>query len=438
MITEVNLDGQTYRLSTSGRDFYTDDIVKQVNAGIALDIMNNCLDVVYDITKPAFPKVFKPVLYLTDKKERNAMAVDGHYIIVCADLIFQAAELISQRYTSELLGQYGILEDYTIEEVQSNIRVYIWRYVLLHELYHIWNGHSAWKARYKVNKHGEIIEKAKEFEDSDGIPYESEFVVEYAKKHISQGEFVQGQITEQSFEIDADSSAVCMLINLLMYDCDSRGVVDKHKYVKDQMAFIMGALATVFCLFDSNAGANFSKLKLLDKTTHPLPSIRMVYAEEIADACLQNYFGEENILREVESEWQRIVCDVEPYYNGVVDMGQVFYFTAYTEAAQRHLCKLKHRITDIQDSLKQFQLANSAEKLENEDMEFMPEYVWFSDDGRSLRGWTNPATGKNYAQKAKPKPIVKTVRIGPNDPCPCGSGIKYKKCSCGLYRSEKN
>ena len=29
------------------------------------------------------------------------------------------------------------------------------------------------------------------------------------------------------------------------------------------------------------------------------------------------------------------------------------------------------------------------------------------------------------------KPTVKTVRVGRNDPCPCGSGKKYKKC-CGL------
>ena len=30
----------------------------------------------------------------------------------------------------------------------------------------------------------------------------------------------------------------------------------------------------------------------------------------------------------------------------------------------------------------------------------------------------------------KPKPIVSGDRVGRNDPCPCGSGKKYKKC-CG-------
>jgi preprotein translocase subunit SecA len=28
------------------------------------------------------------------------------------------------------------------------------------------------------------------------------------------------------------------------------------------------------------------------------------------------------------------------------------------------------------------------------------------------------------------KPVEKAVRVGRNDPCPCGSGKKYKKC-CG-------
>jgi preprotein translocase subunit SecA len=28
------------------------------------------------------------------------------------------------------------------------------------------------------------------------------------------------------------------------------------------------------------------------------------------------------------------------------------------------------------------------------------------------------------------QPVVKGLKVGRNDPCPCGSGKKYKKC-CG-------
>jgi len=37
----------------------------------------------------------------------------------------------------------------------------------------------------------------------------------------------------------------------------------------------------------------------------------------------------------------------------------------------------------------------------------------------------------------RPKPIVSvTSKIGRNDPCPCGSGKKYKKCCMGLLDTQ--
>lgn len=36
----------------------------------------------------------------------------------------------------------------------------------------------------------------------------------------------------------------------------------------------------------------------------------------------------------------------------------------------------------------------------------------------------------NAKENVKPTPVKKAAKVGPNDPCPCGSGKKYKKC-CG-------
>jgi preprotein translocase subunit SecA len=33
--------------------------------------------------------------------------------------------------------------------------------------------------------------------------------------------------------------------------------------------------------------------------------------------------------------------------------------------------------------------------------------------------------------KPTPAPAKKVEKAGPNDPCPCGSGKKYKKCCMG-------
>jgi preprotein translocase subunit SecA len=40
------------------------------------------------------------------------------------------------------------------------------------------------------------------------------------------------------------------------------------------------------------------------------------------------------------------------------------------------------------------------------------------------------AQGGAPAEEKKSEPIVNKDKVGRNDPCPCGSGKKYKKC-CG-------
>jgi len=34
------------------------------------------------------------------------------------------------------------------------------------------------------------------------------------------------------------------------------------------------------------------------------------------------------------------------------------------------------------------------------------------------------------------QPVKKVVKIGRNDPCPCGSGLKWKKCTCETYHKD--
>jgi len=36
--------------------------------------------------------------------------------------------------------------------------------------------------------------------------------------------------------------------------------------------------------------------------------------------------------------------------------------------------------------------------------------------------------GGDSTSSTKPQPVVKGVKVGRNDPCPCGSGKKFKKC----------
>ena len=48
-------------------------------------------------------------------------------------------------------------------------------------------------------------------------------------------------------------------------------------------------------------------------------------------------------------------------------------------------------------------------------------------------------TGESGASDGtvKKQPVKKTEKIGRNDPCPCGSGLKWKKCTCKEYHPEE-
>ena len=47
-------------------------------------------------------------------------------------------------------------------------------------------------------------------------------------------------------------------------------------------------------------------------------------------------------------------------------------------------------------------------------------------------------TGEGAAPKpgAKGSAPVRVKKIGRNDPCPCGSGLKWKKCTCKEYHPD--
>ena len=47
-------------------------------------------------------------------------------------------------------------------------------------------------------------------------------------------------------------------------------------------------------------------------------------------------------------------------------------------------------------------------------------------------------TGTNSGDGTETKrPVRKGAKVGPNDPCPCGSGKKYKKCCMLKENAEK-
>ncbi|MBQ9886084.1 MAG: SEC-C domain-containing protein [Lachnospiraceae bacterium] len=94
----------------------------------------------------------------------------------------------------------------------------------------------------------------------------------------------------------------------------------------------------------------------------------------------------------------------------------------------------------INDSLKE---ANPIDTMEEDtvvNLGFDKELLYYNMVGAKaewlygLEQWDNILTEERrkelYKQQKQSTTIVKEEKIYPNDPCPCGSGKKYKKC-CG-------
>jgi uncharacterized protein YecA (UPF0149 family) len=56
----------------------------------------------------------------------------------------------------------------------------------------------------------------------------------------------------------------------------------------------------------------------------------------------------------------------------------------------------------------------------------MEWWACFHPEPSSTRSKTIPSTGFDYDRSTNHKP--RETKVGRNDPCPCGSGKKYKKC----------
>lgn len=402
MLESREITGKFYEVSENPSELFPQEPYKAEALKCALEMMNDCVDFIYEQVHLSNPKTFKPKIYFSMSDEINAVSMQRE-IIVHAGLVFSVIKLIDEKYTDEVLDKYEIVKSLSKKEIRAGLRVYTWRFIVLHELIHIWHSHLAWLNKYKINAAGNIETKIAE-DKGNNDKQEIGEKVNINVLNIASEEVRQLLLTYQAIELDADTCALSMLINMLMKDTCTRKergyITNEDEYITAEIGLIMGAMATIFSLFDGNAGAKFELLKSdLDNMDHPIPAIRMYVAEEVADGMLWKYYPDKEKHFAIEKAWQHIVCDIEPYYEGEVDMGRVFYYTAYTEKAQRHLEKLRFHFNTMRETLEKLTLYILAEKMEDEDIKFDSQMVWFTDTGVSTRGWINPATGENAAIK---------------------------------------
>lgn len=108
----------------------------------------------------------------------------------------------------------------------------------------------------------------------------------------------------------------------------------------------------------------------------------------------------EGIMNAVEEQLNSPECPyVTEHFNRLKEMG-------YSESGAKKLIAsvLLNEMKEIAQYKREFDESTYIENLEK-----LPEKPWCEEDSET---------------------IVKKEKIGRNEPCPCGSGKKYKKC-CG-------
>ena len=123
------------------------------------------------------------------------------------------------------------------------------------------------------------------------------------------------------------------------------------------------------------------------------------------------------------SEWQGICDQVQEQEPGVARKFWKEYFAAETENYKKILGDYTNTVEG--------KLSDLAKEFNMDEVTF----VGFLDGiNSSLKEWEpilTPERRKEITHEFRTsKMFVKTAEPGRNDPCPCGSGKKYKKC-CG-------
>ena len=86
------------------------------------------------------------------------------------------------------------------------------------------------------------------------------------------------------------------------------------------------------------------------------------------------------------------------------------------------ICQFSFSMQEIFDSVNNFGIEFQDENQVNELVQMITML------SNSTRLWENNGFTPNEIFAKYDRPILKKVKVGRNDPCPCGSGKKYKKC----------
>ena len=140
-----------------------------------------------------------------------------------------------------------------------------------------------------------------------------------------------------------------------------------------------------------------------------------------------NYFNMEmevykTLLANPDKVWEGTVASLAKEFNM-----ELRYFVGFLDGINDSLIT-PNPIEEMDENTK-VSLAYDKEKLYYNMVEAKADWLYGLEEWDSLL--SEERRKELYKQQKASGTIVKGKKIGRNDPCPCGSGKKYKKC-CGL------
>ena len=138
------------------------------------------------------------------------------------------------------------------------------------------------------------------------------------------------------------------------------------------------------------------------------------------------YFNQEKAVYE-----QILATPEEPVSGTVTELAQKYnmeltYFVGFLDGINESLVE-ENDLEDLSED-SHVSLAFDKEKLYKNMVDAKADWLYELPQWKEI--FSEEKLKQLYTEQKKSGTVVKETKVYPNDPCPCGSGKKYKKC-CG-------
>ena len=162
---EIPFEKENLQIFENETEIYKGDFEKKMACLTAMEMMNDCLDYIYQLLHPMYPKVYKPRIYLADK---NKQKIWNEYFNMLwqqrtrhktfKSVLEELCEL-----TDEVHASYASKLVATVDENKPVIDSHVKKVLGIHEAYVYWTNDK--KIRYWDDVYSKIVKKYKELSD---------------------------------------------------------------------------------------------------------------------------------------------------------------------------------------------------------------------------------------------------------------------------------